>query len=549
MKHRPISFRSGLFFLFICGVWTMVPSVRSQQTPSDWVAPPAEAQRKNPAAPIGQSITHGQALFSSCVICHGPAGHGDGQAAVALNPRPKDLTSPATQLQTDGALFWKITQGRAPMPPWGEALSEKDRWDLVNYIRTLASIRAPAEPVATTAPAAAPPANAGSANGGSATISREELDDIYRRMHLLENQVHDAIPGTEHLVIAGDGAVTFSNLQKSSAPSTFNAIISPLFLWEPTDRLLFTAAFDLAIATDTTGASSSSVNINIAEASYIVNDRLMVGGGLFVVPFGQYHNHFDPPWIEKLPDAPLAFGDSALGPGSEVGIFAHGAAPLNFLNAPFNSPKVVYDAYLANGPQLITNDPTAAGSLNFSDFTDLNNGKAVGGRLGFLPVPSLETGYSFQYSQASPPGFQNTYVLLQAADLNWVQEVRPLGGVITARVEWIWSNVEEATYDPHGKLGFGPLRFGNYRQGGYAELAYRPTLSENSFVRNLEFIYRFDFVRVPVQAPSGETEYRHELGIDYWLTPSVVLKAAYAIDHKKVASAENTFFLQFGFGL
>lgn len=100
-----------------------------------------------------------------------------------------------------------------------------------------------------------------------------------------------------------------------------------------------------------------------------------------------------------------------------------------------------------------------------------------------------------------------------------------------------------------GALGFGPLNFSNYRNGGYGEIAYRPTLSENRFLRNLEFIYRYDFVRVPTQAPGGETEQRHELGVDYWLTPSLVLKAAYAIDHRKVAPSENMFFVQLGFGM
>ena len=265
--------------------------------------------------------------------------------------------------------------------------------------------------------------------------------------------------------------------------------------------------------------------------------------------FGQYHNHFDPPWIEKLPDVPLAFGDSAIGPSSEVGILARGAFAVPFLHAPFSSPKFTYDAYLTNGGQLVTTDPTAARSVNFRDFTDLNNGKAVGTRLAFLPFPNLEAGYSIQYGQASPIGFPKTYYLLQAVDLNWVQLCRPLGGVFTTRSEWIWSNIENATYDANGQLRFGPLNFSNYRDGGYAELAYRPTLSSNKLMRDLEFIFRYDLVRTPTQSPGGEHEQRYEFGVDYWLTPSWVLKAAYAVDQRKVAPSENAFFVQLGFGM
>jgi mono/diheme cytochrome c family protein len=542
MRMPDLSCHARLLLVVACGLSWMAPAARSQ-TPPDWVAPKSAAEKKNPILTGADSIGRGRVLYSNCVICHGPAGHGDGMAAVALNPKPKDLTSDLTQAQSDGALFWKISQGRAPMPPWEQTLSDKDRWDLVNYVRSISLHPGVAPP-----PTAGPPpeANAGVVAPGA---TADDLENIRAQMRQLQRQVHYALPGTEHLVIAGDGAVTFTNLQKSSSPSTFNAVVSPLILWEPTDRLLVTAAFDLAVGTDTTGVSSSSINVNIAEASVIVNDNLIVGGGLFVVPFGQYHNHFDPPWIEKLPDAPLAFGDSAIGPSSEVGIFAHGAAALHFLHAPFSSPKIVYDAYLANGPQLVTNDPTAAGSLNFSDFTDLNNGKAVGGRIGFLPFPNVETGYSLQYGQASPIGFPKTYVLLQAADLNWVQLCRPLGGVFTTRAEWIWSSVQNTTYDPNGKMGFGPLNFSNYRHGGYAELAYRPTLSSNKILRNLEFIGRYDMVRVPVQAPGGELEQRFEAGVDYWLTPSWVLKFAYAFDKRKVAPSENALFVQLGFGM
>jgi hypothetical protein len=94
------------------------------------------------------------------------------------------------------------------------------------------------------------------------------------------------------------------------------------------------------------------------------------GGGLFTVPFGQYHNHFDPPWIDKFPNDPLAF--DAIAPVSEVGFFAKGAIPSG-------TTRWTYDVYATNGPNLIASDPSAAGQLNFDDFTDLNNNKAAGG--------------------------------------------------------------------------------------------------------------------------------------------------------------------------
>ena len=73
----------------------------------------------------------------NCVSCHGTKGKGDGVAAVALNPKPADWTSAKVQDETDGELFWKITNGRGAMPAWRH-LPESDRWALLRYIRTLA---------------------------------------------------------------------------------------------------------------------------------------------------------------------------------------------------------------------------------------------------------------------------------------------------------------------------------------------------------------------------------------------------------------------------
>ena len=81
----------------------------------------------------------GKQLFATnCVACHGVSGKGDGPASAALNPKPANLGDAAVRKQSDGALFWKVTQGHTPMPAWA-ALPEAQRWQLVNYVRTFAS--------------------------------------------------------------------------------------------------------------------------------------------------------------------------------------------------------------------------------------------------------------------------------------------------------------------------------------------------------------------------------------------------------------------------
>lgn len=110
-------------------------SVASAADP--WVAPRSAARRQNPIQNTAKSVAAGKAVFMpNCVPCHGEAGRGDGPASTALNPKPANLTDPKVWEQTDGAIFWKISNGRNAMPKWEGALSEEQRWHTINFLRT-----------------------------------------------------------------------------------------------------------------------------------------------------------------------------------------------------------------------------------------------------------------------------------------------------------------------------------------------------------------------------------------------------------------------------
>jgi len=104
-----------------------------------WECPAGEKGKKGPAS-TPQSVAAGKKLVAekACTACHGETGKGDGPGAAALNPKPANWTSAAVQTESDGCLFWKISTGRGAMPPWGQVIpDEKQRWQLVDYIRTL----------------------------------------------------------------------------------------------------------------------------------------------------------------------------------------------------------------------------------------------------------------------------------------------------------------------------------------------------------------------------------------------------------------------------
>ena len=100
----------------------------------EWKAPAEAKATKNPVKGVGNAK---KSIETNCVTCHGPNGKGDGPAAAALPPpKPADWTSAKVAGESDGEIFWKISNGRGAMPPW-KHLPEKDRWEIVNYIRTL----------------------------------------------------------------------------------------------------------------------------------------------------------------------------------------------------------------------------------------------------------------------------------------------------------------------------------------------------------------------------------------------------------------------------
>ena len=102
-----------------------------------WTAPATAKAIKNPLPSDKKVVDQGaKVAATNCASCHGKGGKGNGPAAVALTPKPADWTSSAVQAESDGELFWKISNGRGPMPPW-KHLPENDRWAVIQFIRSL----------------------------------------------------------------------------------------------------------------------------------------------------------------------------------------------------------------------------------------------------------------------------------------------------------------------------------------------------------------------------------------------------------------------------
>ena len=128
-----ISLLFASLFLFV------LMSFVSRPQNDPWPVPDKYKNMPNPVKSDAASIANGKALFSQhCKSCHGSKGKGDGPKAAQLNTECGDFTKPATQSETDGALFYKTLEGRKDMPSFKKKIADQnDIWAVVNYIRTL----------------------------------------------------------------------------------------------------------------------------------------------------------------------------------------------------------------------------------------------------------------------------------------------------------------------------------------------------------------------------------------------------------------------------
>ena len=121
--------------MFVTVLMAFVPKT----TNDPWPVPDKYKNMANPVKSDATSLATGKTLFNQhCKSCHGSKGKGDGPKAAQLNTECGDFTKTSTQSETDGALFYKTSEGRKDMPSFKKKIADQNEiWAVVNYIRTL----------------------------------------------------------------------------------------------------------------------------------------------------------------------------------------------------------------------------------------------------------------------------------------------------------------------------------------------------------------------------------------------------------------------------
>jgi mono/diheme cytochrome c family protein len=134
-----------MFLLVLAIVAAAIAYSALNNAPWSWPVPEEAKQLKNPLQPTAPVLKSASDVYADkCAHCHGDTGKGDGSDASRYDPTPMDFTDAKRISQaTDGELFYKISEGKKPMPVFKNKLTEDQRWELVLLIRTFAKSATP----------------------------------------------------------------------------------------------------------------------------------------------------------------------------------------------------------------------------------------------------------------------------------------------------------------------------------------------------------------------------------------------------------------------
>ena len=126
------------FLLVSIGITFAAFTIKTPQK-EPWPVPDKYLKMANPVKSSSESISAGKELWAQhCQSCHGKKGLGDGTKAASLKTEPGNFSLAETQDQPDGALFYKVSEGRKDMPSFKKKIpDQEDIWNLVNLMRTM----------------------------------------------------------------------------------------------------------------------------------------------------------------------------------------------------------------------------------------------------------------------------------------------------------------------------------------------------------------------------------------------------------------------------
>jgi mono/diheme cytochrome c family protein len=105
---------------------------------TDWTIPANAAELKSPIAPTPAVLKRGASIFESrCRPCHGPEGKGNGPLSDPAHPAADLTAGVKADWPPDGVLFYRVWNGKRPMPAFKSDVSQEEVWTVLEYVKTL----------------------------------------------------------------------------------------------------------------------------------------------------------------------------------------------------------------------------------------------------------------------------------------------------------------------------------------------------------------------------------------------------------------------------
>ncbi len=323
--------------------------------------------------------------------------------------------------------------------------------------------------------------------------------------------------GDNRFIVTGYGQASY-DWDRNAQTNTFGARFNPLFLYRITNRVLFEASPEIEL--ESTG--ETNVNLENAQADIILNDYMTFVAGKFLLPFGDFIEHIEPAWINKLASKPLPYveGDEGgLLAFSDLGVQLRGATEL------FGEEGVDldYTVFMSNGPSFENSalGTPAIGTPFLTNNVDLNKGKAFGGRIGLYPIPLAAEMGRLRIGASTYDGTWDDKqgLWFSAYGLDFAYQLDELD----VRGEYLQTRrqLEGQSTDR--------------RDGWYLQAAYKLSRLGIEPFNKLELVARWSGLQQhglaandvlgTEERPGNPREFA--FGVDYWLTPSVVGKLEY----------------------
>lgn len=322
---------------------------------------------------------------------------------------------------------------------------------------------------------------------------------------------------------AGYADATYVNAQ-GDAGSSGEVTFAPIFHLQFGDR--FFVETEPAFSADDRGKTESAVEY--ATVNWLLNDNAALVVGKFLSPVGYFFQNMHPSWINKMASVPAGFGHGGAAPLQDVGVQLRGGKTFA------SGQHVNYALYNANGPRL---GLEGMGDLNLDVGGSTRNpdGKRVtGGRMGWMPVPTLEVGASLARGDVvldadgmgEGPEPSRSY-RVDGVDAAW----RPTKA-LELRGEWIRQQVGEA---PGSVVPDQATWRAWYVQGAYRFGSER-----------WETVLRYG----DSLSPHGESTFEQTaVGLNYLFRPNALLKLTWELNDSANAGANaDRLLLQVAYG-